>query len=396
MATPGQITLNNVVAGVTSVTASYTQTAPFNAVKIYFQWKLSNVDAWSTFEILEPAAFTIFGLTGGAPYDFRLRGVSATEELGPWSGVLTTTPIISNFNNELVAWDERGVRAGPFVDNVGAEGGSYNLDDDIIFGGGSNSNVTRNGKPAWQANGASGLRTSPSPPPDIAQPVTVYIAFVSFFFDGNLRFMVRGGFNDFELRLRNNGFAATKDFFGIYNVGAPSAVADGRLVVLEYVVNNSGSSLRVRDDVGNDSGIVGGDIQSASGISPESLSWDFAQSANKDAPGLWCAMLVMDGIGTTAEREAIQGYLFQQWAGDAPTLIGLVSGGAGIALDDSDTTTSGTIQFAGSGNMGTEDCLTNITGTVDTPPPPAIVPPESPSVVRVWSHLLPQSRAFKQ
>ena len=416
MAVPGQITLNSLVAGIVSLTANYTNPTPGDTDKIFIQFKLSSITEWTTVEIFDNSTFTVWGLDGGVSYDCRLRAISNADGFGPWSNTLSQSPTVTTFGPPLVEWNDEGVNPGPTVTNTGTFGSpasNYDLDVAIINGG-SLSNQVRNGRPVWQSSGGAGLRETNTPPPGISQPCTIYVAYIPFFTDGNFRWIVRGGFTDIEIEQNNSGFRATKNGQGIYSAG--TIVTDGRLYVLEFVVNNAASTLRVLDDTGQDTGNISGNIGSSSSISPESVAFDFQATSGEEGPGQWMSIVVIDGIGTTLERNAVIEQLFQKFEFDAPDLIEYTTGDIDASAEDStleaegsspqtgdidanaEPSTSVITGFSSTGGFFpgvAEDSFSTITGSVEVPPPFPIITPDAPNFLHIFRHLLPRARAWR-
>lgn len=421
MAVPGQITLNSLIGATASVQSAYTNPSPGDTDRIYWQIKPSGGIEWLTVDLdtsIDPgynSAFTGWNLDSVTSYDVRMRAINDIDGFGPWSNTLSATTLADSFGPPLVAWDEDGVLPGPFVDNVnGSLGAPYNLDTQL--GTTANlSNQVRNGRDVWQSSNSCALSTSPTPPsPDIPQPCTIYTALVPFFVDGNARWIIRGGFANIEIRARSDGFILSSNGNGIYAVGTP--ITDGRLYILECQINNTGSKLRVIDDQGNDTGEVSGNIVYGGNISPEVMAADVAITANQDLPAQFMETLILTGLGNSSTRQARREELLQKWRLNAPDIIEYTSGDAGSTLGDSTTgadgavaigadtaallddvtlVSSGAVALAGEVNATLGAVTSLITGTVETPPPPPIVPPQSPDFQRMYEHLLPAGEAFK-
>lgn len=444
MAVPGQITLNSLTPGPSSLEANFTNPTPGDTDRVYFQIKQTGDIEWITADIPGGSPVDAWGLEPSTSYDVRLRAVNDIDGFGPWSNTLTQTTSADSMAPALVLWDEDSVvGSGPgtqlvAVNNVnGSLGSPYNLT--TLFG--TTSALTeqvRNGRPVWQRGGGgdAGISTNPTPPsPAINQPCTIYVALTPFFVDANARWIIRGGFANIEVRVRNDGFILSSNGNGIYAVGSPQT--DGRVYVLECQVNNTNSKLRVLDDQGNDSGEQTGNIQYAGPVSPEVMAWDVGQQGNASLPAQFMEVGVYPGLGTVSERQARREELFQKWAFDAPDLIEYTTGdsantladtggnGAGAVvevgdvdqiLDDVTPTASGTLALMGGGASQLDDVTpttagsvelgggstatlapvaASASGTVETPPPPPIVPPQSPNFQRMYEHLLPTGEAFE-
>lgn len=417
MAVPGQITLNSLTPGVASLTANYTNPSPGDTDRIYLQIRLNGTTPWVTVEIFDNSTFTVWDLDSTTAYDVRLRAINDTDGFGPWSNTLTQTTLTDSFGPSLVAWDEDGVVPGPFVNNTGSLGAPYNLD--TVIGNGANlSNQVRNGRNVWQSSGAAGLRPASTPPsPAISQPCTIYFALVPFFVDTNFRYILRGGFADVEIRLRNDGFALSSAGNGIFLVGSPQT--DGRLYVGECVINNTASSIRILDDLGNDTGLVGGNLQYGGTISPESVAVDFSNSPGEDLAAQYMEIAIYSGVGTTAERNARIQELFQKFELNAPNIIEYSTAEVVSGSADTTTGTEGTVELRTAIGSTTEDVTSGISvsleigaavgvtldnvvmdaaGTVEPPPmppPPPILVPQDPNFLEIYEHLLPVGEAFK-
>lgn len=442
MAVPGPITLNSLVPGTASLTANYTNPSIADTDRIFLQVKETTNTAWVTVELIianDPTFNSMYegwGLEGNTAYDIRLRAISDADGYGPWSNTLTQTTLVDSFGPPLVAYDEDGVQPGPIVNNTnGTIGAAYNLNT-VIGNAGNLTNQVRNGRPVWQSSGGAGLKTNPTPPsPAINQPCTIYVALVPFFLDGTDRIITQGGFNNIRVGARSDGFTLTSGLTGVYGVGSP--ITDGRLYVLECQVNNTATKLRVMDDQGNDSGEVTGSIGYGGSISPESMGWNFAQDGSHDLPAQFMEFTVYPGLGTAAERNARREELFQKWEFDAVDLIEYRTGtssnttassaadGDGAAALGGDVspvtdpallasegtaalfgslatptapavlTAAGGVALGGSMAVSTRPATLAAVGTVDTPPPPSIVPPQAPDFQRMYGHLLPSGEAFK-
>ena len=429
MATPGKITNVVLTPGVASLPTTYTNPTPGDTDRVYYQIRATGDIQWVTVDLPiadDPgynSGFEPWNLASLTSYDVRARAINDADGFGPWSDIVSQTTLADTFGPPLVSYDEDGVvGSGPgtqltAVNNTnGSLGSNYNLDTTF----GMTSNLTeqvRNGRRVWQLGGSSqaGLSTSPTPPsPAVNQPCTIYVALVPFFVDGNHRWLIRGGFSNIEIRAANFGWIFTSNGNGNYNVGTP--MTDGRLYVLEFQVNNTNSKARVMDDQGNDTGEVTFDIQYGGSISPESMFWDVPATAGHELPAQVMEMAMYQGVGSASERQARREELFQKFAFDAPNLIEYTTGdasnltgdsdsnaGGSIAilgataqvLEDIDGAASGSVTLGGETNATLSNCVASATGTVETPPPPPIVPPRSPSFQRMYEHLLPAGEAFK-
>jgi hypothetical protein len=350
MATPGQIVLNSLTAGVSSLAAAYTNPSVADTDRVYIQFRKDVATKWITVNLDVSvdsgwnSAFTPWGLTADTGYDCRVRAVSDADGAGPWSAILSETTLNDTFSEPLIAWDEFGVRTGPFVDNTGQLDSSYDLDTKI--GTGNQSNQVRNSRPCWQSDNTSGLSTGSLGSPILAQPCTIYCALQLFFIDANNRTIFYGhSFDTFlaplEIRVQTGGFSLTSNGTGEYAKGIAST--DGRLSVVECVIDDGSSSIRIMDDVGNDSGDIAVDIQFSDDFTPQALLWNTAMTTNADLPAQMYEVSVYDGFGTASERTARREELLQKWGINAPDLLDYRTATASITLDDTTATGTGTI-----------------------------------------------------
>lgn len=440
MPVPGPITLNSLTPGVASLFASWTQSTPADTDSIYVQVRQTGQTAWITGIVFDETGRDIWNLNGSTSYDVRVRGYSNADGFGPWSNTLTQTTLADSFSNAPVIYDEDGVQPGPIVENNNGSAGA-NYDMNTVIGDPSQlSNQVRNGRNVWQTTGAGALRVPVVPPtPAIAQPFTVYFALTPFFLDGNFRYVLRGQDNRFQLAVRQDGFILASNFNGIYGVGNPPST-DGRLYVVEAVVNNTGSSLRVLDDVGNDTGIVTGNINFSGNVQPSSYGGGPAGNTNEYLPAQYMELAIYSGVGSAAEREARIEELFQKWSAGAPDIIEYRTAtaapppllapnsdmdGMQIEQDTGRVITSlappaaamtGTTEVIatmatalappsmvgrGGGTINGEVVTTLANplmvgqATYDPPPPLTVSPFPAPDFERVFQHLLPQGQTFK-
>lgn len=342
MAAPGIFTIDSVTAGVESLIVAWTPTAPLTTDRTYLSYKKSTDSAWITLDLesaTSPA--TIWGLESAEDYDVTIVGIDESttpDTIGPGSAISSKKTLTSSFGAKLVDWGPDGVNFSPTtVDNVGTKGSTYNLDTDIP-GSGSLSNQTRNGRNVWQVSGDGGLKVSPAPPVStISQPCTVYIAIQPFFLDGNFRWVMRGGFNDLQIKANNSGWTFTlAPGAGIFNIG--NAATDGRLYVLECKVDNTTGSLRVLDSTGADTGTIAGNLSSSAVIRPESMNWDVPATANQTLPAQNYRAFIVNGIPTTAERNALIDAAFGMFDDPEPNIVDFIPEAAQTdpTLDDAD------------------------------------------------------------
>lgn len=440
MPVPGPITLNSLTPGVASLDAVWTQSTPADSDSLYVQVKQTGTTVWTTGIVFDETGRTIWNLNGSTSYDVRLRGYSNADGFGPWSNTLTQTTLADSFSSAPVIYDEDGVKPGPIVENTnGSAGANYDMNT-VVGDAGQLSNQVRNGRNVWQTTGAGALRVPVVPPtPAITQPFTCYFALTPFFLDGNFRYVMRGQDNRFQVACRQDGFILASNFSGIYGVGNPPST-DGRLYVVEAVVNNTGSSLRVLDDLGYDSGIVTGSIGFAGNVQPSSYGGGPAANTNEYLPAQYMEFAIYSGVGTTQEREARIEELFQKWSAGAPDIIEYRTATAapphlpapnsdmdGVQIEQ-DTgrimTTLATPQAAMAGTTEVSATMAttlaqpsmmarggdtingvvasklglpimNADTTYDPPPPRDVESYPAPDFLRMFGHLLPQGQTFK-
>jgi len=329
MARPNQIILNSLTPGIASLTLNYTNPSVPDTDELFLAFRVPGSGDWNWLKIPTGAStFDLSVLEPSTEYEVGLKASNTIAGAGPISNLLRATTLASAFADPVVAWDENGVDGSGAgtqlisVDNTGSNGAA-NWDLDTLFGDTTKlTEQSRNGRRCWQSGGggASGIRTSPNPPtPAISQPCTVYLTASLFFVDGTSRWALRGDSNKLQIRFNSSGWSLQSSGVGPSGVG--TAVADGRVYVVECRLNNTLSKLRVIDSNGNDSGSVTSSIAYSGAMDIESVAWDDILTAGEDATMQVYSIHIMDGLGDQLSRIAKRNELMQKGKSGAAIVV---------------------------------------------------------------------------